>query len=442
MSSDLIERLAGQTVPRYTSYPTAADFDTIEPADHARWLRTLEPGVPVSVYLHVPYCQSMCFYCGCHTKVARRQDIIDGYCRTLLEEIRLVCAIVPRGMPISRIAWGGGTPSILGSDGLAKVLAELRQHFCLAQLTEHSIELDPRHIDMDFCDSLAAMGVNRVSLGVQDTDPAVQAAIGRVQPIEQVETAVSTLRAAGIQKINFDLIYGLPQQTVESLKETCNAVAAMTPDRIACYGYAHLPKRRANQRLIDEAELPGPRQRLQLAQAVTDELSRFGYQPIGIDHYSRFADPLASAARNGRLHRNFQGYTDDDRPTLLGFGASAISQLPGGFVQSQADIAAYRKAVEAGQLPTKRGHAISEDDRLRASVIEQIMCNFRVDLADAAANLVDELALLRTFAADRLVEIHGTVLEILPAGRPYTRLIAAVFDRYRTEKTEPFSGAV
>lgn len=438
-----VERYAALSVPRYTSYPTAADFDTtVGPRDHGRWLRDLDPKDAVSAYIHVPYCQRICHYCGCHAKMARRNDVIDAYCDRLVEEIRLVSSLCAGRIPIGRLAWGGGTPSILGSEGLVRIVDVLARHFDTSHIREHAIELDPRHVSQDLCRRLADIGVDRASLGVQDADPVVQRAIGREQPMDTVEAAVDMLRDAGIARINIDLIYGLPEQTEQSIVATCNAVAALRPDRIACYGYAHLPHRRANQRLVDAQRLPGPVLRLSLAKAVCQTLIRHGYGRVGIDHYALADDPLALATRTGRLHRNFQGYTDDERPSLIGFGASAISQLPGGFVQNEPAIGAYSRMVGEGRLATRRGHALSDDDRCRASIIEALMCNLQIDLGSDAGRFADEIALLRPYVADGLVRVAGTRIEMTEVGRPFVRLAAAVFDRYRTESGLRFSGAV
>ena len=438
-----VERYAAVSVPRYTSYPTAADFDAaIGQRDHARWLRDLDPQEPVSAYIHVPYCRRLCHYCGCHAKMARRDDVIDAYRDRLMEEIGLVSSLCGGRIPIDRLAWGGGTPSILGSEGLVRVVDALARHFDTSAIREHSIELDPRHVSPELCRRLADIGVDRASLGVQDADPAVQRAIGREQPMDVVSAAMDRLRDAGIARINIDLIYGLPEQTERSIVATCHAVAALRPDRIACYGYAHLPHRRANQRLVDTQRLPGPVLRLALAEAVCNTLIGHGYGRIGIDHYALADDPLAQATRAGRLHRNFQGYTDDERRSLIGFGASAISQLPGGFVQNEPAIGAYARMVTEGRLATRRGHALSEDDRCRAAIIEALMCNLQIDLGSDGSRFADEIALLRPYVADGLVRVAGTRIEMTETGRPFVRLAAAVFDRYRTQNGMRFSGAV
>jgi oxygen-independent coproporphyrinogen-3 oxidase len=442
---DVVRRYAAMPVPRYTSYPTAAEFTAaVGPEDHAMWLRRLDPRESVSLYLHVPYCRTLCHYCGCHTKMAVRDHVIRTYREALEAEIGLVAGRLPGRIRAARLAWGGGTPSILGVEGWASVLAVLRRHFDVEPGHEHAIELDPRHVDMELAQSLAEARVNRVSLGVQDLDPRVQEAIGRIQPVETVRRAVDLLRVAGMNSINFDLIYGLPHQTVESIRATCAAVAAMSPDRIAFYGYAHLPGRRANQRLIDAAALPGVTERYEQARAIGEFFENQGFVPVGIDHFAAPHDRLARAAQGGALHRNFQGYTDDDRPILIGFGASAVSRLPDGFVQNIADNPRYCRSIAAGDLATARGWGFCEDDRARARIIEALMCNFQVDLAaaDPGHDYADELALLRPLAADGMLEIKGGTIRMTGRGRQIVRVVAAVFDRFRAQEETGFSLAV
>jgi oxygen-independent coproporphyrinogen-3 oxidase len=444
MTADLLaHHLARITVPRYTSYPTAADFsDAVGPSQHAAWLGELDPGQPVSIYLHVPYCRQLCHYCGCHAKAVRRKEPVEEYRRALEEEIRLVASFLPARMTIGRIAWGGGTPSILGEDGLGSVVQVLKDHFDLRDGFEHSIELDPRMFDAGLAQTLARIRVNRASLGVQDLDPVVQEAIGRVQPEEQVAQAVRYLRDAGISGINFDLIYGLPAQTEEGLLATCRSVAALAPDRIAFYGYAHLPTRRANQRLIDPNLLPDAPTRIKLATVIGDFFRVQGYAAIGIDHFARPSDPLAVASLTGALRRNFQGYTDDTHSTLLGFGCSSISRLPGGYVQSVAGIEAYKNTIGQGLLPSTRGHALSVEDEERGLIVEKLMCNFAVDLGTDAHRYADEIALLRPLAERRIVDIQGGNISMSDKGRAFVRLVAATFDTYRSAGVGQFSSMV
>ncbi|MEH6719073.1 MAG: oxygen-independent coproporphyrinogen III oxidase [Aurantimonas endophytica] len=434
-----------QSVPRYTSYPTAAEFTPAVGAEqHAAWLGRADPDESVSLYLHVPYCRDLCHYCGCHTKATHKEGVVAAYRESLEAEIRLVAGHLPGRLKAARIAWGGGTPSILGGDGIAAVMAVLEEAFDLSAIEEHAIELDPRFVDAALARRLADLGVTRVSLGVQDLDPVVQVAIGRVQPEAVVAAAVGHLRAAGIEGLNIDLIYGLPHQTEESVRATCRQIAALGPDRVACFGYAHLPQRKANQRLIDEAALPGTLERFRQAAAVAEVFSGRGYQAIGLDHYARLCDKLAVAARQRRLRRNFQGYTDDDRRTLIGFGASAVSQLPDGFVQTTAPVGDYRRGIAAGVLPTARGIAVGPATRQRAIIIERLMCDFRVDLDDVGGigRYGDIAARLQPYEAAGLATLSGSTLRMTAKGRPFVRLIAALFDEARSAGETSFSRAI
>lgn len=438
-------RYAQRNVPRYTSYPTAADFTpAVGAADHRAWLANLDERESVSVYLHVPYCREICLYCGCNTKMAVREEVVSRYRRALESEIELVAGLIKEVPPIGRLHWGGGTPSILGLEGLKSVLAVLKRRFAFETSFEHAIELDPRYVAEAFADGLAELGVTRASLGVQDVNPQVQAAIGRIQPLSTVEAAARRLRSAGIRNLNFDLIYGLPRQTLESVRETCGMVAAMEPDRIACFGYAHLPALKANQRRIDEATLPSLDQRIEQAELIAEELTRCGYVRIGIDHFAKAHDSLVSAAASGRLHRNFQGYTDDDKRILLGLGASSISTFADGLAQNVSDVPKYVQAIEAGNLASVRGCRIGPDDRRRGRIIERLMCDFFVDLAATApgADFSGELALLAPMVRDGLAEVNGTKLTVTEAGRAVVRVIAAAFDSYRRPATAQFSKAV
>ncbi len=442
---DIVRRYAALAVPRYTSYPTAAEFSAaVTPDDHARWLSRVPAGQRISLYLHVPYCRELCFYCGCHTKIARRDDVIETYRQALEAEIETVAGHLGSRLSVARLHWGGGTPSILGAPGMASVLEALHRHFDFEPSAEHAVELDPRYVSAALAGDLRSMGVNRASLGVQDTDRKVQAAIGRIQPIEAIRSAVTQLRAAGIDRLNFDLIYGLPMQTVTSLEQTCEAVADLGPDRIACYGYAHMPDRRANQRQIDGKNLPTSSDRMAQAATVSAELLRHGFQAVGLDHFARPDDSLALAANRQQLHRNFQGYTDDDCPMLIGFGASAISRLPDGYVQNMADNPRYCRTVDEKRLASVRGCHMSADDQTRARIIEALMCNFCVDLGQVAAghDFADEMTALQPMIDDGLATAHEGVVAMTAEGRSVVRVAAAIFDRYRWDTTSRFSLAV
>jgi oxygen-independent coproporphyrinogen-3 oxidase len=437
-SMSLSHLLAEAKAPRYTSYPTAPHFSAAVMAETcADWLAALPRDAPLSVYLHVPFCRELCSYCGCHTKAVRRPEPVARYARTLQHEIALVGRIAG-SKHVARVHWGGGTPSILGAADLIAVHATMVHAFDLGALREHAIELDPRAVDAPLVDALRTIGVDRASLGVQDLNPHVQRAIGRIQPLELVQRAVELLRAAGIARLSFDLMYGLPEQSLADLQRTVELAARMRPDRIAVFGYAHVPWFKPHQRLIDAAALPGAAARLQQAEATRAQLIGLGYLPIGLDHFALPGDELAIAAQTGRLHRNFQGYTVDDAVALLGFGASAIGRMPQGYMQNARDLYGYQRAIDAGRLAAVKGFVLSEDDRVRAAAIERLMCDFAADLAaiggQHAAVLRDEfaerIAFLLGADVDRMVRIEGHRVAVTEAGRPFVRLIASALDRY------------
>lgn len=435
---------AEQKVPRYTSYPTAPHFSAaVGPEVYGSWLAAVLPDATLSLYLHVPFCTEICLYCGCHTKAAKRRDPIDRYADILAREIDLVGAATGR-RKVVHLHWGGGTPSILGEQRLRRLVDTLGSIFDLSALHEHAIELDPRHVTASLAGALADLGVNRASLGVQDFSPRVQRAIGRIQPFDVVAAAVAHLRNAGIGRINVDLMYGLPRQTADDVMQNTQLAATLAPQRIAIFGYAHVPWLKANQRRIDEAALPGSRERIEHARIASETLTGLGYVAVGLDHFARPSDELVIAARGGRLHRNFQGYTTDQADALIGLGASAIGKLPHGFVQNAADIGGYSRAIDAGRLATARGLALSADDRLRAGIIERLMCDLCVDL-DAVAGDADfsaELSALQPLADDGVAHIDGRRVTITEQGRPFVRLVAAAFDTYLSREQARHSIAV
>lgn len=427
-----ISLFAERDVPRYTSYPTTPNFTGAVSAEtYAGWLAALPEAATVSLYLHVPYCRQICLFCGCHTKAVLQTAPIEHYAQQLIDETALIGAVIG-GRKVVHLHWGGGTPSILGEQRLAAINGMISAAFDLSRLQEHAIELDPRCVSEQLATALAAIGVNRASLGVQDFSPHVQEAIGRVQPFAQVKNAVDWLRAAGIERINFDLMYGLPRQTTGDVARSAELAASLSPQRLAVYGYAHVPWLKPHQRLIKEAALPGPSERLEQAQAAADILVSHGYEAIGLDHFAHPLDSLAEALRKGRLHRNFQGYTADDADALIGLGASAIGKLPQGFVQNAVDIAGYSRAIGAGRFATVKGVALSADDRLRAHIIERLMCELAIDLNAVAAerDFSAEINALRPLEAKGLVEINGRRLTVTERGRPFLRLCAAAFDTY------------
>jgi oxygen-independent coproporphyrinogen-3 oxidase len=442
--------LLEQAVPRYTSYPTAPHFTSAVDADTYRcWLSALPAEATLSIYLHIPFCQQLCHYCGCHTKATLSRRPVDVYARRVIDEVALVARHIG-SRRVAHLHWGGGTPSILGEDQLTAIYTALGNAFDLTAVREHAIELDPRYVTKPLAKALAAIGVNRASLGVQDLDADVQRAIGRRQPFDVVERAPSALNEVGIERINLDLMYGLPGQTVRHVECTAAQVHALEPSRLAVFGYAHVPWFKPHQRLIDADALPGLEDRLAQAEAAHYTLLALGYQAIGLDHYARADDGLALAARAGRLRRNFQGYTADDSHALIGIGASAIGRLPQGFVQNAADVGNYSRSVASGRFAIIRGIAMSEDDRVRGHIIERLMCDMAVDL-DAVSEIAgsaeahhwdDELEKVAALRSEGLVTIDGSRIRLTEKGRPLARLVASAFDSYLAKGQARHSVAV
>jgi oxygen-independent coproporphyrinogen-3 oxidase len=424
--------LAERSAPRYTSYPTAPNFTSAVGTEaYVEWLTALPETGTLSLYSHVPYCTHICLYCGCHTKAVRRNAPLVRYAERLISEIEHLRGAVGRRKVIC-LHWGGGTPSILGEQWLWMIADRLGAAFDLSEMREHAIELDPRRLSKGLLCTLAGIGVTRASLGVQCFSPHVQDAIGRIQPFMQVERSVGWLREAGIDKINIDLMYGLPRQTTADVVRSAELAAQLSPQRLALFGYAHVPWFQAFQRLIDESLLPGPLQRLEQAQAVARTLTARGFEAIGIDHFAQADDSLAQAARRGRMHRNFQGYTDDEADALIGIGASAIGKLPQGLLQNAVDVGGYTRAIDAKRFATARGIAFSTEDRLRARIIERLMCDLAVDLDEMAAgqDLSTEIDRLTPLRDEGLVEIDRRRVMVTERGRPFLRLAAAAFDAY------------
>jgi oxygen-independent coproporphyrinogen III oxidase len=430
--ANMLER----AVPRYTSYPTAPNFSAAVDANVYRsWLAGLPGEATLSLYLHVPFCRELCHYCGCHTKATLRDEPIEAYAQRLAEEIALVGSHAGK-RKVTHIHWGGGTPSILDDDLLKFVADELAHRFDLSAIREHAIELDPRYVTRPLVQALRDIGVNRASLGVQDFSAHVQQAAGRIQPFDTVKNAVDLLNEFGIDRINIDLMYGLPKQTVADVQRTATLAHALKPQRVAVFGYAHVPWFRPQQQLIEQSDLPTSPERLAQAEAAHETLVQFGYQPIGLDHYAQPGDQMA--VKSGRLQRNFQGYTDDDADALVGLGTSAISRLPQGFAQNSPAVGNYSRAIAEGKLATVKGIVLSDDDRLRGNIIERLMCDMAVDLDaiaaesgfDLATDFSDELESLRPYLDNGSVLVDGHRIQITEMGRPYMRLVASVFDTY------------
>ena len=422
-------------LPRYTSYPTAPHFTAETGGDfHRHCLSRVAPDSEVSVYLHIPFCERLCWFCACHTRGTKTLAPVEAYVEMLERELAWAARLLPAGVRMGRLHWGGGTPTILSPALIRRLAAAVREAIPPAANFEFSVEIDPTLVDDAKIAALAAEGMCRASIGVQDFHPQVQAAIGREQSFDTTRECVAALRAAGIRSLNVDLVYGLPHQTRGRLAETLRQVLSLAPDRIALFGYAHVPWMAKRQRLIDEAALPGDEARWALAETAAALFSDAGYRRLGIDHFALPGDSLSRAAERGGLRRNFQGYTDDRCQALMGFGASAISRFADGYVQNAPATAAWHQRVAADLSAAVRGHRFSEEDRLRGRAIEMLMCDLRLDM--------DELRAAFGPAADRLLPLQARVIArfsdvvdptasgfvIRPEGRALTRLVAAAFD--------------
>jgi oxygen-independent coproporphyrinogen III oxidase len=423
-------------VPRYTSYPTAPHFhERVTQEFYGDWLETLPQAMPLSLYLHVPFCDTLCWFCGCHTTVVNRYEPVSEYFDILLREIEAVAAHVGPGHPVTHIHWGGGSPTMLKPQDILRLRAALQSHFEVTSDAEFAVEIDPRGLKHETVKALAEAGVTRASIGVQDCDIAVQKAINRIQPFAETRSAVERLREAGIARLNIDLVYGLPHQSLQRLAGTVEQTLTLRPQRFAVFGYAHVPHFKKHMRLIAESALPGAEARLEQFDMTHDLLCAAGYEAIGLDHFALPDDGLAVAQRDGRLARNFQGYTDDDAPALIGLGASSIGALPQGYVQNAPDVPKYREAILSGQLATARGKELSDDDRLRRAIIERLMCDMDVDLdavaapfGKSAADFRAECAALLPLIAAGFVAMSGPKISV--SNRAAMRLVAASFDAY------------
>lgn len=433
---DLIER----AVPRYTSYPTAAEFtDEVGAAAQAAALGAIARHEPVSLYVHIPYCREICWYCGCNTGAANRPGRISAYLDALEDEIHLLARHLGGRGQVTRIAFGGGSPNAIAPLAFVRLLDRIVTELDAAG-AEISIELDPRALDDAWFGVLRDTRVTRASLGVQTLAPHIQEAIGRIQPLDMIKRAVEGLRAAGITSLNFDLMYGLPHQHLVDLGTTLADSIRLGPDRIALFGYAHLPTLLPRQRRIDSAALPDTHHRFEQAAHGYKVLTGAGYRAIGFDHFATSSDPLALAAAEGRLHRNFQGFTDDPAEVLLGLGASAISHFPGLIVQNEKLAGRYRMLVGAHQLAGRRGVERHDDDHWRGKVIESLLCAGEAWMTeDRLSGARDALG---PFVDKGLIRCGPTWVRLLPAGLPYARVVASCFDRFRAFSKGQFSHAV
>lgn len=433
MSLELVKRYSAP-VPRYTSYPTAPHFSAeVDAGTYRRWLAELQPGARLSLYTHIPFCDELCWYCGCCTKAVRRYEPVAEYLLSLYAEIDAIAARLPADHQATHIHWGGGSPNILSPADIEKLADTYRRLFRVRDGAEFAVEIDPRGLDEERVAAFARAGVTRVSLGIQDFDPKVQAAINRRQSFEATKRAAETFRAHGIEALNVDLVYGLPHQTRASLQDTVDKVLELRPTRIAAFGYAHLPERLKHQRLIATASLPDSVERFGQASRLSRILTRAGYVRIGLDHFALPDDPLAQ----GQCARNFQGYTTDTAEALIGFGASAIGRLPQGYVQNHPATAEYARRIADDGLATARGIALTDNDRMRGFVIERLMCDLafparelRQIYGNRSEDILREAQALLEADQDHLLESDGEAFRVTDRGRPFVRSIAACFDAY------------
>lgn len=431
--------------PRYTSYPTAIEFDPSYPIEGMVRAAALSKASarPLSLYTHLPFCAHLCYYCACNKVITKKRDKAMPYVERLLKEAAIQSELFGADRPVTQLHWGGGTPTFLPKDVMEHLIAGYGELFNLQAGNErdYSVEIDPREVDQDTLPTLWKLGFNRISLGVQDVNPQVQKAVNRIQPGEMTEAVLREARRIGFRSINLDLIYGLPYQTPASFAETLDAVIDMSPDRLSVFSYAHLPDRFYPQTRIQGDTLPSPQQKLTILHNTINRLLDAGYEYIGMDHFARPDDSLASAQREGRLHRNFQGYTTHAECDLVALGVSAIGQTNDAYFQNSHDLSSWEAAIDAGQVAITKGVDLTRDDRIRRWVISQLICQFRLDRQrfsevwneDLNDYFADELVRLMPMIEDELIADDGSALQVQPAGRLLIRAICQIFDLYRKE---------
>ena len=430
--------LASARVPRYTSYPTATQFSSdVGPLTAKGWLADLQTDQAVSLYLHVPFCRQVCWYCACNMKLAAREEPLVAYTSDLIKEIELIAQHLPGPMRLAHIHWGGGTPTSLRPELMSAIMATVHNNFLIDRGAEIAMEIDPRTFRPGVEHDLAGMGVTRASLGVQEFDEDVQRMINRIQPYAQVCDVVYRLRAAGVRGINFDLMYGLPGQTVSTISETMQKVLTLKPDRIALFGYAHVPWMAKRQTRIHEGHLPGVKDRQNQSAAAAEILVSAGYIRIGLDHFVCPDDGLYAAFKQHRLVRNFQGYSDDPAQSILGVGSSAISKLPQGYCQNITETGAWSRAIASGDLPVARGRVQTAEDRLRRQVILELMCYLHADVGAIARShgwaeetLDAEIAACRALPFHQSITVEQRSITVREDARPMIRIVAQQFDQY------------
>lgn len=434
------------TGPRYTSYPTAPQWtDAFGETDFINELSKVSLGSPAAIYIHIPFCESLCLYCGCNIAITRDHGNASQYVETVLQEVRRVAKRLPKRIEISQVAWGGGTPTFLTEEEMAKLHLGVCDYFAIRKDAEISIEIDPRVTSFAQLARLRNLGFNRVSLGVQDFDPAVQKAIHRIQPAQATLGMRSKCRNLGFSGVNYDLIYGLPCQTLESFSQTLGEVLRHRPDRIALYNYAHLPSLRPHQGALERYALPTAVLKTQIFELAYEVLLAAGYIAVGMDHFALATDELCRALANGSLYRNFQGYTVKRGLPLFGFGASAISEFDRAYFQNVREVKAYSEKIRSGGLAVQRGKALSEDDARRKWVIGSLMCRFRVSSNDYSLafgrDLWDDFEETRhtlyRLQSDEILELDDSGISVTEIGRLFVRNAAMAFDGYLTLSSPP-----
>lgn len=430
--------------PRYTSYPTAVEFQDFEPGLYEKHLGAADAfgEAPLSLYLHLPFCEERCLFCGCHVIIAKNHSKAGPYIELLTREIALVARRTPNRRNFAQLHLGGGTPTYHPPEELRFLVDTLLRHYAPLPGAELAVEVDPRVTTGEHIDTLADLGFNRVSMGVQDFAPDVQRRVNRIQTPEQTKAIIDHARRRGYSGINVDLIYGLPFQTPETFEKTVERVIDMDVDRVACYSFAFVPWIRGHQKKLDEAELPAKETKMELFAIAREKLLGAGYETIGMDHFAKPEDELARAKKEGRLRRNFQGYAVVPGDDVLGFGISAIGDVRGAMFQNEKKLSRYRHLVEEGRLPAVRGIVRSRDDEIRADVIHRLMCNFVIDLGavsgrwgiDFASYFAPDLELLDPYREEGLVLVEGESIRATPIGELFVRNLAMCFDRYMREK--------
>lgn len=435
---ELIRRL-DKNGPRYTSYPTADRFvDTFNAESYSNWVAQRETGRPLSLYFHIPFCNTLCFYCACNKVITKDRSLSEKYVRYMIKELAMQAALLGEGQRVEQLHWGGGTPTFLSDDQMSELMTATRKHFKLMEDGEYSIEIDPRKVSDETIALLAELGFNRISIGVQDFDPQVQKAVNRIQSEAETLQVINAARANGFKSVSIDLIYGLPKQTIAGVKATLDKVIAANPDRLSIYNYAHMPTIFMPQRRINEADLPAPQVKLDILSLAVKTLTDAGYVYIGMDHFAKPDDELAVAQRQRRLHRNFQGYSTHSDCDLVAIGVSSIGKIGPTYNQNFREPDDYYDALDRNVLPIMRGMELNDDDLVRRSIIQDLMCHFELDMETLNTTyqiefdhyFATELGELREYEREGLLKLTPQRVSVTPKGRMLIRNICMVFDKY------------